>query len=116
MALIKEYFELTKKYQDDYGENTILLMQVGAFFEVYGIYDKDNKRRRLPSAPSGIPSLTITYVGDGIPRHERLRIMDRVSYLVVAGFADVSEADIKAVAGFLDARIPRHEKRKGGAP
>jgi len=39
MALIKEYFELTKKYQDDYGENTIVLMQVGSFFEVYGIYD-----------------------------------------------------------------------------
>ena len=42
MALINEYFELTKKYQDEYGENTILLMQVGAFFEVYGIYDKEN--------------------------------------------------------------------------
>lgn len=39
MALIKEYFELTKKYQEDYGENTIILMQVGSFFEVYGIYD-----------------------------------------------------------------------------
>ena len=38
MALIKEYFELTKNYQTEYGENTILLMQVGAFFEVYGIY------------------------------------------------------------------------------
>ena len=37
MALIKEYFELTKKYQDEYGDNTILLMQVGSFFEVYGI-------------------------------------------------------------------------------
>jgi len=41
MALIKEYFELTKKYQEDYGENTILLMQVGSFFEVYGIHNKD---------------------------------------------------------------------------
>jgi DNA mismatch repair protein MutS len=40
MSLIKEYFELTKKYQKEYGENTILLMQVGAFFEVYGINDK----------------------------------------------------------------------------
>ena len=39
MALIKEYFELTKKYQEDYGENTIILMQVGSFFEVYGVYD-----------------------------------------------------------------------------
>ena len=40
MALINEYFELTKKYQNDYGEQTILLMQVGSFFEVYGIYNK----------------------------------------------------------------------------
>jgi DNA mismatch repair protein MutS len=40
MALIKEYFELTKRYQDEYGENTILLMQVGSFFEVYA---KNNK-------------------------------------------------------------------------
>ena len=40
MALIKEYFELTKKYCDEYGDKTILLMQVGAFFEVYGILDK----------------------------------------------------------------------------
>jgi DNA mismatch repair protein MutS len=40
MALIKEYFELTKKYQEEYGENTLLLMQVGSFFEVYAIRDK----------------------------------------------------------------------------
>ena len=40
MALINEYFELTKKYQNDYGEQTILLMQVGSFFEVYGIFNK----------------------------------------------------------------------------
>ena len=43
MSLIKEYFELTKKYQDEYGENTILLMQVGAFFEVYGIKNNSNE-------------------------------------------------------------------------
>jgi DNA mismatch repair protein MutS len=41
MSLINEYFELTKKFQDEYGENTILLMQVGAFFEVYGIHNKE---------------------------------------------------------------------------
>jgi len=40
MALIKEYFDLTKQYNDDYGENTILLMMVGSFFEVYGILNK----------------------------------------------------------------------------
>jgi len=41
MSLINEYFELTKKFQDEYGDNTVLLMQVGAFFEVYGIYNKE---------------------------------------------------------------------------
>jgi DNA mismatch repair protein MutS len=40
MALVKEYFELTKKYQSEYGKNTVVLMQVGAFFEVYGLQDK----------------------------------------------------------------------------
>ena len=38
--MIEEYFTLTQKYQNEYGPNTILLMQVGAFFEVYGIYDE----------------------------------------------------------------------------
>jgi DNA mismatch repair protein MutS len=36
MALIKEYFTLTKKYTAEYGEKTVVLLQVGAFFEVYG--------------------------------------------------------------------------------
>ena len=36
MALIKEYFTLTDKYTAEYGPNTVLLLQVGAFFEVYG--------------------------------------------------------------------------------
>lgn len=36
MALTREYFELTKKYKSIYGENTLLLMQVGSFYEVYG--------------------------------------------------------------------------------
>jgi len=40
MALVKEYFELTQKYKLEYGKNTILLMQVGAFFEVYALQNK----------------------------------------------------------------------------
>ena len=36
MALIKEYFALTEKYTAEYGANTVVLLQVGAFFEVYG--------------------------------------------------------------------------------
>jgi DNA mismatch repair protein MutS len=36
MALIKEYFALTEKYTQEYGAKTVVLLQVGAFFEVYG--------------------------------------------------------------------------------
>ena len=36
-SIITDYFDITKIYQEKYGEKTILLMQVGAFFEVYGL-------------------------------------------------------------------------------
>ena len=42
MSLIKEYLELTKKYSEEYGDLTIILMQNGAFFEVYALKDKNN--------------------------------------------------------------------------
>lgn len=46
MTLIKDYFDLTKKYIFEYGEKTILLMQVGAFYEVYGIRNKNTDQIR----------------------------------------------------------------------
>ena len=42
MSLIRDYFEKTKKHIDEFGELTIILMQVGAFFEVYGLKDKND--------------------------------------------------------------------------
>jgi len=41
MSLIKDYFEKTKKHIEEFGELTIVLIQVGAFFEVYGLKEKD---------------------------------------------------------------------------
>ena len=35
--IMNEYMELTKEYQKKYGKQTIVLLQVGAFFEVYGL-------------------------------------------------------------------------------
>ena len=35
MTLVQEYLDLTHKYISKYGEKTILLMQVGAFFNIY---------------------------------------------------------------------------------
>ena len=43
MTIIKDYLELTEKYKKEYGEKTLLLMQVGSFFECYAlINEKDN--------------------------------------------------------------------------
>jgi DNA mismatch repair protein MutS len=41
-TLKNEYFDLFKKHVEEYGEQTIVLMHCGNFFEVYGIKDKDN--------------------------------------------------------------------------
>lgn len=41
MSLILDYFDKTKELTDKYGEKSIVFMQVGSFFEVYGCKDKD---------------------------------------------------------------------------
>ena len=45
MSLIKKYFQYTDTYKNQYGEKTIVYMQVGAFFEVYGL--RNNKTREI---------------------------------------------------------------------
>ena len=37
MTLIDDYLELQEKYEKKFGEKTIVLMQVGGFFEIYGV-------------------------------------------------------------------------------
>lgn len=37
MTIISDYFTLTQKHKLHYGENTIVLIQVGVFFEVYAL-------------------------------------------------------------------------------
>jgi len=39
----EEYFKLTKEYKKQYGDKTLLLMQVGAFFEIYGMKDSSGE-------------------------------------------------------------------------
>ena len=39
MTLVQDYLDLTKQYTSKYGTKTLLLMQVGAFFEVYALRD-----------------------------------------------------------------------------
>jgi len=39
MTIIHDYLSLTSKYKKEYSEKTLLLMQVGSFFECYAILD-----------------------------------------------------------------------------
>ncbi len=43
MTLVQDYLDLTKQYCSKYGKNTLLLMEVGAFFEVYALRDKEDQ-------------------------------------------------------------------------
>ena len=43
MTLVEEYLSYTKKWKAEYGDKTIVLMQVGSFFEVYALIDPNGK-------------------------------------------------------------------------
>lgn len=49
MSLIQVYLDLQKEYSQKYGEKTVLLMQVGSFYEVYGV-PKQDKTQDLANA------------------------------------------------------------------
>jgi len=42
MSVTEEYLEYTKKHLNDYGEKSIVLMKVGAFYEMYGLKNASN--------------------------------------------------------------------------
>ena len=37
MPIVEDYLEYTQKWKNEYGEKTLVLMQVGSFFEVYAL-------------------------------------------------------------------------------
>ena len=41
MALIRNYMKLTAELREEYGPKSLVLMQVGAFYEVYGYKDPE---------------------------------------------------------------------------
>ena len=47
MTLIDEYLDEQDKYEKKYGEKTIILMEVGSFFEIYGINNETTNRGRI---------------------------------------------------------------------
>ena len=53
-TIFKEYIELHNKYTKLYGEKTIVLMQVGSFFE---IYCRHNEKENLGPKPENLRSI-----------------------------------------------------------
>ena len=45
MPLVDDYLSYTKKWKEEYGEKTLVLMQVGTFFEVYALLDENGKKQ-----------------------------------------------------------------------
>lgn len=41
MTIVQEYIDLTLKWKREYGEKTLVLMQVGSFFEAYGFISEN---------------------------------------------------------------------------
>lgn len=85
MTLIKEYFDLTKKYIFEYGEKTILLMQVGAFYEVYGIRNKNTEQIRNSQIHDFSKICELNIVDKNICITE----IKKDESIVMAGFKDI---------------------------
>ena len=95
MSLIKEYFELTNQYQNNYGPHTLLLMQIGSFFEVYGFIDKK----------------TGTISGSNIEDFSRICDLNIVEKNVcISVNATTGEKDV-VMAGFKDFQIEKYVKK-----
>jgi len=41
MSIVEDYLNYTKQWKQEYGEKTIVLMQIGSFFEVYALKNPD---------------------------------------------------------------------------
>jgi len=63
MTLIDEYLELQQKYEQKYGEKTIVLMQVGGFFEIYGVVNSTENIGKINEI-SEITGLTVSKKND----------------------------------------------------
>ena len=111
MALVKEYFDLLNNYQSDYGLNTILLMQVGSFYEVYGILNINSQINEF----ARICELNIVEKNCSIDLslNNNTKSLQKV---IMAGFKDIMiEKYIKKIqeAGFTTVVYNQDEQIKG---
>ena len=99
MALIKEYFTLTDKYTAEYGPNTVVLLQVGAFFEVYG---------QVMPATAAAPSVAGTNCGTAGTTCSGSRIDD---FCLICELAKANKIPGIVMAGFRDYGLDKYLKK-----
>ena len=101
--IVDEYLELTKKYKQEYGDKTLLLMQVGSFFEVYGIKDNDkivgsdieffaeiNDMTVTQKANVFVGKKKVVMAGFGLPQLEKyVKKMQDTGYTIVVYTQDI---------------------------
>ncbi|KKS72312.1 MAG: mismatch repair protein MutS domain protein [Candidatus Magasanikbacteria bacterium GW2011_GWE2_42_7] len=67
-SLHETYFELQKHYEKIYGEDTVVLIEVGSFFEIYGI-DNETKKIGKPKEIGDLLNLQLTRKNKNIPEN-----------------------------------------------
>jgi DNA mismatch repair protein MutS len=92
MTLLDDYFRITNENKREYGENTILLMLVGSFFEVYGIKDKT----------------TSLITGSKIEDFSRICELNMVEKNICVG---ENKESVIMMAGFKDIMIEKYIKK-----
>ena len=85
MPIVEDYLSYTKKWKQEYGEKTLVLMQVGTFFEVYALVGKDGQKQgsniddfaRINdmvisrNARSCVEGLPVVMAGFGLPQLDK---------------------------------------------
>lgn len=96
MALIKDYLKKTEELANNYGEKSLVLMQVGAFYEVYGLY-----RNTSPEDETG----TIELFGSNIAVFAK-----KCELAISKKTACVGKHQV-AMAGFRDYMLDKYIKK-----
>ncbi len=95
--IISEYYSITNEYRNTYGIKTILLMQVGSFYEVYAPPDKHDEEQI--KACRDILGIRITKKGEdlmaGVPDHSYKRFEKK---LIANGYTIVYMDQINKVS------------------
>jgi DNA mismatch repair protein MutS len=76
MALLERYFNHTQKYKSIYGEKTVVLIEVGSFYEIYGRISVDVNNNEI---------ITCSNIED-VANVCGIKISKKTSNVVMAGF------------------------------